>query len=223
MRRIPTGSATLDATLDGGILEGSLMILEGPQGVGSTEFALTLLHSAGLRTQRAVFATVLRTPPSVREEAAILFGGEIEASVIDFVAIRREHALADCSAAMGRLSRGDVLVVESVSAIARGPSGSDLAGFLEEIGRMARDRGAAVFLLHSSGALPAALEMALGEIADGILSFGWRDGGSMRRRCLFITKLRGLAAGLGGDHLPVFEATLACGPGFTLSRVRSVV
>lgn len=224
MDRLLTGSTALDTALGGGLTAGSSFLIEGPQGVGSTEFALSLLRAVSATPDRtAVFATALRAPQRARLEAASLFDSPSEANKIDFRPIGRTQALADCLGLLRSLGVGDALVLESTAALTRTDAGHDLAGFLETLGDAASETGAVVLYLHAPGSLPHGLEMVLGEAADGVFTFAWRDGGPTKRRSLFISKLRGLSPALGGEQIPVFEATLQTGAGFTMSRVKSVV
>lgn len=223
MTRVKTGSAPLDEALGGGLPPGNTLLVEGPQGVGSTEFALALLRTtSAAKSNKAIFATALRAPARARAEAVDLLG-EAAVQPIEFKTVRGAEARLDCLELVESLGKGDVLVVESASALARAPDVGDLVGLIESLGNPTHSHGAILVILHAPGTLPPQVETGIQEVVDGIFTFGWRDGGPSRRRSLFITKLRGLAPALDGEQVPVFEAKLHAGAGFSVSRVRSVV
>lgn len=222
MDRVRTGSDPLDAALGGGIPCGMTILVEGPQGMGSTEFALSLLRAASAKSQKALFATALRSPARARREATALFG-EAPSAKLEFVGIPPASARDECHQLVGKLARGDVVALESTAALGRACEPSALVAMVEEVADAAHDAGVTVIYLHAPGTLPPDVENALGEAADGVFSFAWRDGGITRRRALVVSKLRGLAPMLDGEQVPIFEASLHVGVGFAVSRVRSVV
>jgi len=93
----------------------------------------------------------------------------------------------------------------------------------DALGDAACAEGVTILLLHHRGTLPGELEACLAEACDGLLSFGWREATTSRRRVLRIQKLRGLPGILDGDQAPILEVALRRGTGFTLSSVKSVV
>lgn len=223
MHRVLTGSDPLDDALGGGLPSGSTILVEGPQGMGSTEFSLSLLRRvASEKGRKAVFATALRTPARARAEAAALFRDK-NAGGIEFIALRPAHAQLECIEAISGLNAGDALVVESTAALARAESGRDVIELVQMLANAAHEVGAIVIHLHAPGTLPTAVEASIAECADGVFTFCWRDGGPMRRRSLIVSKLRGLAPMLDGEQVPVFEASLHSGIGFAVSRVKSVI
>jgi len=223
MSRVKTGSGPLDEALGGGLPPGQTLLVEGPQGVGSTEFAFAVLRAAAAdRTGKAIFASAMRTPARAQTEARELLGAHAT-QPITFAAIRPTRATLDCLELVEGLGKGDVLVIESAAALARASDVPDPVGLVQRLGDPAHAHGAALLLLHSPGTLPPLVEAGLQEAADGIFTFGWCDGGPTRRRSLFITKLRGLAPALDGEQVPVFDASLQNGLGFAVSRVKSVV
>ncbi|HLE97431.1 MAG TPA: hypothetical protein VI997_08690 [Candidatus Thermoplasmatota archaeon] len=224
-RTIPTGSLALDAALGGGLPIGVAVLVEAEEGAGSTEFALSVLRAV-VRARgghHVRFLSALRSPARVEAEARELFADARDAQAIDIRAIRPDQAAADCLAALEDLGPGDVLVIESASALARFEAGKDLAMLMQNLGNIASETASLVLLLHAPGTLPPQVECSLAEAADGFLSFRWRDGGPTRRRILMIKKLRGLAPVLDGEQIPVFEVSLHKGVGFAMSKVRNLV
>lgn len=221
MTRVTTGCRPLDEALGGGLSRGSTLVVEGPQGVGSTEFALSLLR-ASAASGHATFASALRSPGRARAEAVGLLGEDAAAS-ITFAPVRPDTVEPDALGLVEALGRGDVLALESASALARSPHVRDLVTLVERLADPVHEHGGLLLILHAPGTLPHQVEHRLQEAVDGVFTFAWRDGGPTRRRSLFITKLRGLAPALDGEQVPVFEATLQNGVGYSVSRVRSVV
>lgn len=62
LRRLPSGSESLDAILGGGLPERSLTVIAGAPGVGKTVFALQLLFHLARQNRRTVFFTTLSEP-----------------------------------------------------------------------------------------------------------------------------------------------------------------
>ena len=223
MDRIQTGNRSLDAAFAGGIAPGTVLLLKGEEGAGATEFALTVLRAATGQAHVARFASALRSTGRVRHEYAELFEDQDGGQGLEVRAIFGDKARADPAGILAGLRAGDVLVLESADALAPPGDGVSLLPFWREVADAAGEQGVVVLLLESPGTLPPAVEASLAETADGVLEFLWRDGGSMRRRALAITKLRGLAPGLDGSEVPVFEVALHRGVGFTVSRGKSVL
>lgn len=221
MTRLTTGCRPFDEALGGGLPRGSTLVIEGPHGVGSTEFALSLLRAAE-PPGKATFASALRAPARARSEAAELLGTQATES-ISFSPIHPQSAEKDAIRLVEALGEGDVLVLESASALARAPKVRDVVSLVERLADPVHARGALLLILHAPGTLPRQVENGIQEAVDGVFTFAWRDGGPTRRRSLFITKLRGLAPALDGEQVPVFEAILQSGVGYSVSRVRSVV
>jgi KaiC/GvpD/RAD55 family RecA-like ATPase len=222
MERAQTGSRVLDAALDGGIPWGTSLFVTGEEGAGATEFALTLLRETALKhVHRALFASALRSAGRVKSEIAALFE-EKDAGAVDVRTLGAQdpRALLDL---VQDLDRGDVLAVESADSLSHGAEGAALTPLWHELADAAHARGVVLVLLHAPGTLPHAVEAALAEGADGVLNFGWRDGGPSRKRTLAVAKLRGLVKVLGGEQVPVFEVALEKGLGYTISRDTSVL
>ncbi|GEM_PF-6660450 len=224
MERVQTGSRVLDAALAGGITPGTSLLVSGEEGAGATEFALTLLHAASLAKEghKAMFASALRSAARVRAEVAALFEDGAEAK-IEVRVLRSAIAPDDVAELLAGLQKGDVLVVESADSLAKPGDGWSVMPLWHELADAAHAQGVVLLLLHAPGTLPAPVEAHLAEGADGVLRFSWQDGGPARRRILVISKLRGLAPVLGGDHVPLFEVALEPGLGYTISMENSVV
>jgi len=62
LRRLSSGSASLDAILGGGLPEGSLSVIAGEPGVGKTVFALQLVFHFARQNKRSVVFTTLSEP-----------------------------------------------------------------------------------------------------------------------------------------------------------------
>lgn len=228
MERVQTGSRMLDAALAGGIAPGCALLLRGEEGAGATEFALAFLrHSVeGKSHAHARFLSALRSPNRVRAEIHELFNGPDAKDASDKVDVRRldaEKACAAPDASLDGLEAGDAVVIESADALAPSGNGQNVASFWRSIADDAGERGVIVLLLHSPGTLPAGVEAALAEAADGIIDFSWHQSGQMRKRVLSLVKLRGLAPGVDGGEVPLFDLALHRGNGFEVSRGRSVL
>lgn len=223
MDRIQTGNRSLDAAFAGGIAPGTVLLLRGEEGAGATEFALTVLRSARGHARVARFASALRSATRVRHEYAELFEETDGGLGLEVKPLFGDKARADPAGILADLRAGDVLVLESADALAPPGDGVSLLPFWREVADAAGERGVVVLLLESPGTLPPAVAASLAEAADGVLEFTWRDGGPVRRRVLAVTKLRGLAPGLDGAEVPVFEVALHRGIGFTVSRGKSVL
>lgn len=227
--RASTGNAFLDATLDGGLPAGMIVLVEGEEGCGSTEFAFATLRAALQRGQKARFISELRSSSRIATEARTLLDDatlarSIETLGTEVVSHALKHHLAQTVAvALADLGRGDVLVVESVSALYRAGNAHSLAGLVQKLGDGAAASGAVVCLLHASGSVPLEVEALVKEGVDGHIVFGWREGSASRRRVLTLPKLRGLAPVVEGEQVPVFEFELVRGAAFRVSRVKNVV
>ncbi|HLE97706.1 MAG TPA: hypothetical protein VI997_10085 [Candidatus Thermoplasmatota archaeon] len=227
--RVSTGNTVLDSSLEGGLPAGSLILVEGEDGAGAAEFAFAVLRAAAARGAKARFLSALRSPLRIRREAHALFENEGAAAAIDVRGANgATHAMKGATnqataLAVSDLGEGDVLAVESVSALLGAGSCHDLAGFVQKLGDTAAERGAVVLLLHALGSVPAEVASVVRENADGRFDFTWRLGQNARRRYLTVPKLRGLAPVLEGEQVPVFEVELVRGAGYRLSRVNSVL
>jgi KaiC/GvpD/RAD55 family RecA-like ATPase len=224
--RVPTGNSTLDTALGGGIPYGSTLLVEGEEGAGATEFAMTVLRTVAVeRGGESIvrFISALRSAPRVTRELAELFEQQKEVEQINVRVIRPRQVEADCVLSILDMGSGSVLVIESASALARTESGKDLLALIQLLGDRAAESGVVVILLHTPGTIPESVESSLGEAADGVLSFQWLDSGPSRRRLLRIKKMRGLAPVLDGEQIPVFEVGLHRGRGFDISKVKSVI
>jgi len=225
MDRLGTGNSTLDAALAGGVLPGAALLVSGEEGAGATEFALAFLRNGLVtkRTSHARFISALRSPARIRSEIALLFEGGIAADAIDVRKVDPEKMRAYPQQALEGLERGDVLIVESANALAPAGDGYSVPPWWRELADGAGEREVVVILLHSPGTLPRAVEASLAEAADGVLQFAWQSSGATRRRVLALLKMRGLAPVLDGGEVPIFEVALSRGPGFSVSRGRSVM
>ena len=226
--RASTGNAFLDAALDGGLPTGAVFLVEGEGGTGSTEFAFSTLRAAIQRGQRARFISELRSSTRIRAEARALLAdahaGAIETSGTEQVSpLLRNHLAQVCRLALADLGRGDVLAIESVSALYRAGTAHTLANLVQSLGDAAAQTGTLVCLLHATGSVPEDVAAVVKEVVDGHVVFGWRDGSALRRRILTVPKLRGLAPVVEGEQVPVFEFELARGAAFRVSRVKNVV
>lgn len=225
MQRLGTGSPILDSALAGGIPNGAAFLVTGEDGAGATEFALTVLrHAARERAPCKVrFATALRSASRAGHEYAALFEGAPASPAVEFQVIEAAWAMRHPEAVLADFHEGDVLVLESADTLREADDAEHLQRFWHVVADAADAVGATVLLLHVPGTLPAALETALAEEADGVIRFEWRDAGPSRRRALVVSKIRGLAPMLDGDQVPVFEVALQRGVGFTISRGKSVI
>lgn len=229
VERVSTGNPFLDASLDGGLPSGMIILVEGEEGAGSTEFAFAALRAALKRGRRARFLSELRSSNRINAEACALLGDASIASAIDMSgtemvnSMLRHHLAQTCALAVADLDRGDVLVIESVSALYRGGDAHSLATFVQNLGDGAAATGALVCLLHATGSVPDEVAALVKESVDGHVVFGWRDGTASRRRVLTVPKLRGLAAVVEGEQVPIFEFDLVRGAAFRVSRVKNVV
>lgn len=211
----------LDEALGGGLPEGSLVLVEGESGTGSTEFGFALLAASAAqgRTGALRFLSGLRSPARAAREAADVLG-ERPAKDIAFDAA--DDDLAEAALALAdKLSRGDALVVESVSALRR--AGAPLAPLLRKLGDAAERAGAVIVVLHAPGSVPTAEETEIREAADAVLAFTWKESGPCRRRLLGFPKLRGLMPVFTGEEVPIFEVALHRGRGVVVSQVKTVL
>jgi archaellum biogenesis ATPase FlaH len=222
--RVPTGNSTLDGALGGGIPFGSTLLVEGEEGAGATEFAMTVLRTAkGKDGSVARYLSALRSAPRIGRELADLFQDEKAVEHINVRTIRPRQVEADCVLSVLDMTEGSVLVLESASAIARTESGHDLLALLQLLSDRAAEGGVVLILLHTPSTLPPGIEASLAEAADGVFSFRWLDSGPSRRRLLSIKKMRGLAPVLDGEQIPIFEVALHRGRGFDISKVKSLI
>lgn len=225
--RIATGSEPLDSALGGGLPEGFTLLVEGPQGVGSTELAFTLLRTAARRGRgkgrKACFLSALRSARRAAGEAEALFGTPASETGITFVDTMPARAKEAVLATMGSLQTGDVLAFESVAALEHPAQREGVCAAVQALSDAAQECGVLFILLNSPGSLDDHVEHRVAECVDGVFSFSVREAGSSRRRALTVTKMRGLAPALEGDQMPVFEASLRSGIGFAIAAVKSVV
>lgn len=222
--RIVTGNSVLDTILGGGLLPGKLLLIEGQGGAGSTEFVLTILRGVARTNmgRSCRFASALRSPERVRREMTELFS-EKDAALLEVVPLDAQDAWRGFKAVLAGLEAGDIVALESTAALHRAVPGGNLASPLQVLADAANETGVTVLVLHTHGSLPREEENCVTELADGTFTFVWRDGGTTRRRLMFLSHLRGLAPILDGEEIPVFEVALHQGAGFTLSRVKNVV
>lgn len=224
MERVGTGVRQLDAALGGGVPLGTSLLLTGEEGAGATEFALAFLRHAVHETRvRGRILSALRSPARVAAEYDDLFGEPGGAKAIEVEPTTGERFRAAPADALAGLHRADVLALESAHALAHPQDDASLTRAWRALADAASERRIVLLLLHSPGTLPAAVERSLGEAADGILQFGWQPSGGARRRALTLVKLRGLAPGVDGAEVPLFEISLARGAGITVDRGRSVL
>lgn len=223
-KRIPTGNPILDTLLGGGIPSGTLTFIAGAEGAGATEFVFTLLHGIA-RTNRGNairFATALRAPTRAEREAHALFEGSKDASRIEFQAIPLEDPGETVSRLLTGLRAGDILVLESASALVR-EGGAPTYRDLLVLGDRAAKAEVAIFLLYTAATLPPEQASGLSEAADGVLTFDWREGSGARRRILKIERISGFPPTVEGEQIPIYEVAIHRGSGVTFSRVKTVV
>lgn len=216
--RVSTGNATLDAALGGGFRRGDSVLVEGEEGAGATELALTVLDklaSSGGATPR--FASALRSPARVARELADLFHREGKPPAVDVRAMPKDGPVA----LLADLPPGSVLALESASALAR--TMEDVVAVMGQLADRAHEQGVLLLVLSTPATMPRDVEAALAETADAVLSFQWLESGTARRRLLRVKKVRGLAPVLDGEQIPVYEVGLHRGRGFDISKVKSLI
>lgn len=218
-RAAATGSPLLDAALDGGLAWGASVLLESEEGAGGPELALSVLRAAAARGAAARFVSAIRSPERVRAEIAALFPQEAALARVEAREARDENGLF---AGIGS-TPGDVLVVESASALARLAKDGDAAALHRRLAEAAADAGTVLVVVSALGVLPAVAEAALAEGSDVVMSFRWAESGATRRRLLRVRKVRGLAHVLDADQVPVYEIGLHRGRGVTVARVTGLV
>lgn len=225
MDRVETGSRALDAALAGGLPHGSALLVTGEEGAGGTEFVMAFLRHAigGKAGHRARFLSALRSPKRVLDEYGALFEDTSASAGLEVMKMFPEKVRAAPAEALEGLVSGDMLILESANALAPPGDGYSVPPFWRDLADAAGERGVIAVLLHSPGTLPPAVEASLAEAADGVMHFSWQSSGSMRRRSLALVKLRGLAPGMDGGEVPLFEVALSRGVGFTISRGRNVI
>lgn len=225
MERVATGSRILDGLLHGGLPPGTAVLVDSEEGAGGTEFAMAVLHAAleGAKPHKARYLTTLRSAARLEDELEALFPDKKLSGKVDLQETEPQVILADPSAVVKGLARGDVVVLESADTLVNGASATELLPLWRKLGDAAQASGALVILLHAHGTLSPQLDRALHEGADVILTFTWHSGGPVRRRQLCIPKLRGLAPIVDGEQVPVFDVALHRGMGFAISRDKSVI
>ncbi len=78
MRRIPTHIPGLDSALQGGPVEGSLVLVKGAPGVGKTIFVLQSIYAAALTGETGIYFTFDEAPQTIGWYSAI-FGWDVPA------------------------------------------------------------------------------------------------------------------------------------------------
>lgn len=96
MKRIPTGSESLDRILDGGIPQGSLVLIAGAPGTMKTSLTYHILHANALQGRRGLYVSLEQNRASLLDHTEGL-GYRLEAangnlSVLDLGTLRKKLA-----------------------------------------------------------------------------------------------------------------------------------
>ena len=225
-KRLTTGNATLDEALGGGLAPGSLVLVEGEEGAGAAEFALTMLRHVALAKGSGTtprFLSALRSGPRVAREIAELFPRDADAARIEVQHVDATHPDGRDVLPLLDLPPGSLAVIESASALARMDPHRGLLPTLRAVGDKAAAADIVVLLLSAPDTMTPDVEASMAEASDGVLSFQWIESGNARRRLLRVKKMRGLAPILDGEQIPIFEVGLHRGRGFSISKVKSLI
>jgi len=124
-RVIPTGFPALDTYLSGGLREGELCLLGGPQGLGKTTMALQMARNAVVAGNSAVYISFEHDAPTILERLITLEAGELLG--LEGLPLRRvREAMENTEQGLGLAQR-----------LADAPGGSDaiatVAGYAERL------------------------------------------------------------------------------------------
>lgn len=198
LERLQTGIAGLDAVLCGGLISGSVYLIDGPPGAGKSILANQICFNRAARGGRAVYVTLLAEshhrllrnlhgmgfldPEEVGD--AVFFESGFDTlkeegleGVIHF--LRRNS----------KANRASLIVVDGVFALAeRSDSAAEFREFLNDLGALADLTGCTILLLTNSDRSSGNPEYTM---VDGWIELDLVDDGERALRLLRVKKFRG--------------------------------
>ena len=205
--RFPTGVPGLDHLIEGGLIEGSAYIIDGPPGAGKTLMALQMCFACAARGQRASFMTLLAESHdrlAMHLSRMTFFDPKVVPNRVSLVSAFKTLEKEGLDALLGVvrkevLSREVKLMVldgfSSVDELA--PAGTHVRKFVHALQAMAASTRCTVLLLNSVENEPVVRPERT--MVDGILELSDELVGLRPRRHLRISKLRGTDA-VRGRH-----------------------
>lgn len=199
--RISTGSAAIDAIMDGGVYEGSITMVAGITGTGKTVLGVQFLTAAIQSGRRALLVTLDEHPQQLIRNAASL-GFDLEGLIRDeklFILYESPLELEldvhyDNVVALVQEKKIDCVVFDSLAVYGMAnPEG--MGDFLYALASYFKDRLATVFFNYESPELLGVSQISGGlkgsHLVDNIILLNYVEISTQLRRAISIPKVRG--------------------------------
>jgi circadian clock protein KaiC len=200
-KRISTGSASIDAMMDGGVYEGSITMVTGISGTGKTVLGVQFLTNAIRNGRRALLVSLDEHPRQIIRNAASL-GFDLDPLIRDgSLSILYESPLElepdvhfDSVVRLVEEKRIDCVVFDSI-AVYEMASPDDVADFLYALASFFKDRLATVFFNYESpellGVSQISEELKGSHLVDNIILLNYVEISTRLRRAIAVPKVRG--------------------------------
>jgi len=186
--RVPTGVEGLDEVLGGGLIRGTVVLIEGPPGSGKTLLALSIAAENSARGLETAYIS-FEEPKQQIEETLRFLGYEpekLEKLSVSSVSPRALtlRGIYNIAEALHTLDRKvDLIVLDGLTALAR-EFGAAFAQIMREIAFSAKRRGCTLIITVISGLA------VLNTIADTLIKLRVREEEGELRRELAVIKMR---------------------------------
>lgn len=199
--RISTGSASIDAMMDGGLYEGSITMVTGISGTGKTVLGVQFLASAIASGRRALLVTLDEHPQQLLRNAASL-GFDLKGLLEEgSLSILYESPLEleldvhfDSVAKLVQQNNIDCVVLDSV-AVYEMASPDAMADFLYALASFFKDRLSTVIFNYESpellGVSQISEELKGSHLVDNIILLNYVEISTQLRRAIAVPKVRG--------------------------------
>ncbi|HEV7266257.1 MAG TPA: ATPase domain-containing protein [Falsiroseomonas sp.] len=198
---LPSGVATLDALLGGGVLRGTSALVTGPAGTGKTTIAMRYAVAAAERGERvAVYEFDERSGTLAARSAAA--GMDLASHVAaGRIGLRRVNPAALSPGEFAHMVRtaveeqgASVLVIDSLNGyFAAMPQEHQLLLQMHDLLSYLNEKGATTFLLHAQHGLIGDISGALNVsyLADAVVLLRFFEAGGRVRKAISVIKNRG--------------------------------
>lgn len=178
MESLKTGIAGFDELLGGGLPQGSVVLLHGVPGFGSTTFAYHISYNRVSDKKPLTYFLVKRLASDVEDELAV-FKWKINRFkrsglwrfVEDVKSANKLKSLVEESMAEGRWT-----VIDSLSDLLLSEDALNVVELLSSMSSCARRFGGLHLALLTEGMHNPRVETAMQHFADGVITFGFESG-----------------------------------------------